>query len=207
MKNLSFYKIEIEPDKNKRIDQLIASELPEYSRSRIKNWINRKDITINGKPCSPKDKILKKSVIEIRILENEELDIQPEKINLNISYEDKDILVINKNPGRLTHTAPGHFLGTLQNALLYHYPNLKNVPRAGIIHRLDKNTSGLIIIARNLIAHNSLVSQMKDKMINSMASMNKEKIEKLMAMYNKMDEMDMDEAQKEKSEKLKLLYH
>ena len=165
MKNLSFYKIEIEPDKNKRIDQLIALELPEYSRSRIKNWINRKNITINGKSCSPKDKILKKSIIEIRILENEELDIQPQKINLNVLYEDKDILIINKDPGMVTHTAPGHFLETLQNALLYHYPNLKNVPRAGIIHRLDKNTSGLIIIARNLIAHNSLVSQMKEKMI------------------------------------------
>ena len=93
MKNLSFYKIEIEPDKNKRIDQLIALELPEYSRSRIKNWINRKNITINGESCSPKDKILKKSIIEIRILENEELDIKPQKINLNVSYEDKDILI------------------------------------------------------------------------------------------------------------------
>ncbi len=165
MKNTSFYKIEIEPDKNRRIDQLIAAELPEYSRSRIKSWINNQNITINGKACSPKDKISKKSTIEIKILENEELDIKPQKINLDIQYEDKDLLIINKKSGMVTHTAPGHYESTLQNALLYHYPDLRKVPRAGIIHRLDKNTSGLIIIARNLISHNLLVKKMKDKLI------------------------------------------
>ena len=165
MKNINFYKIEIEPDKNRRLDQIIASELPEYSRSRIKHWIINNNITINGKSCSPKDRISSKSIIEIKILENEELDIKPQKIDLEILFEDKDLLIVNKKSGMVTHTAPGHYDSTLQNALLYHYPDLKNVPRAGIIHRLDKNTSGLIIIARNLISHNLLVNQMKNKLI------------------------------------------
>ena len=165
MKNISFYKIEVEPDSNKRIDQLIALQLPEYSRSRIKNWINNNNITIDGKTCSPKDKISKKSIIEIKILENEELDVRPQKIDLDVLFEDDDLLVINKKAGMVTHTAHGHYLETLQNALLYHYTDLRNVPRAGIIHRLDKNTSGLIIIARNLISHNALVSQMREKLI------------------------------------------
>ena len=165
MKNIAFYKFEIEPNREKRIDQLISIQLPEYSRSRIKNWIKSNNITVNGEACSPKDKILKKSIIEVKIFESEELDIKPQNVDLDILHEDKSFLVINKKPGMVTHTAPGHYLGTLQNALLFHYPSLKNVPRAGIIHRLDKNTSGLIIIARDLTSHNNLVAQMQNKRI------------------------------------------
>ncbi|MEC9205633.1 MAG: RluA family pseudouridine synthase [Pseudomonadota bacterium] len=165
MKNISFYKIEVEPDKEKRIDQLISNQLPEYSRSRIKNWIKNENITLNGKKCSPKDKISVKSIVEIKISETEELDIKPQNIDINIIHKDDDLLIVDKRPNMVTHIAPGHYMGTLQNALLFHYPDLKNVPRAGIIHRLDKGTSGLIIIARNLISHNALIDQMRNKLI------------------------------------------
>ena len=161
MKNITFYKFEVYPDKALRIDQIIASQLPEYSRSRIKNWINEEKITINGKSCTPKDKIAVKSSVEVKILENEELDIESENIPIEILYADDEFLVINKKSGMVTHTAPGNFTGTLQNALLYKYPELRSIPRAGIIHRLDKNTSGLLIIAKNLKSHYELTKQIQ----------------------------------------------
>ena len=165
MKNITFYKFEVYPDKALRIDQIIASQLPEYSRSRIKNWINEEKITINGKSCTPKDKIAIKSSVEVKILENEELDIESENIPIEILYADDEFLIINKESGMVTHTAPGNFTGTLQNALLYKYPELRSIPRAGIIHRLDKNTSGLLIITKNLKSHNELTKQIQLKKI------------------------------------------
>ena len=150
MKNATFYKFDIEPRNNLRVDQLLASYLPEYSRSRIKNWINNDKILINGKSCSPKDKLTVKSLVEIEIRPTEELDIISEDIPLEPLYEDDSFLVINKPSGMVTHTAVSNYSGTLQNALLFRYPELRSIPRAGIIHRLDKQTSGLLIIARTL---------------------------------------------------------
>ena len=165
MKNVTFYKFDIEPENNLRLDQIISSRLPEYSRSTIKNWINAEKILVNGKTCSPKDKILTKSEVEIEVHPNEEIDIIPEDIALNILHEDDDFIIVNKNSGMVTHTAVGNYSGTLQNALLFKYPELKNVPRAGIIHRLDKQTSGLLIIARSLQSHNSLTKQIQNRSI------------------------------------------
>jgi len=165
MKNVTFYKFDIEPENNLRLDQIISSRLPEYSRSTIKNWINAEKILVNGKTCSPKDKISIKSEIEIEVHPNEEIDIIPEDIALNILHEDDDFIIVNKNSGMVTHTAVGNYLGTLQNALLFKYPELKNVPRAGIIHRLDKQTSGLLIIARSLQSHNHLTKQIQNRSI------------------------------------------
>jgi 23S rRNA pseudouridine1911/1915/1917 synthase len=96
---------------------------------------------------------------------NEEIDIISEDIALNILHEDDNLIVVNKNSGMVTHTAVGNYSGTLQNALLFRYPELKNVPRAGIIHRLDKQTSGLLIIARSLQSHNYLTQQIQDRLI------------------------------------------
>jgi 23S rRNA pseudouridine1911/1915/1917 synthase len=165
MKNVTFYKFDIEPENNLRLDQIISSRLPEYSRSTIKNWINAEKILVNGKTCSPKDKISIKSEIEIEVHPNEEIDIIPEDIALNILYEDDDFIIVNKSSGMVTHTAVGNYSGTLQNALLFKYPELKNVPRAGIIHRLDKQTSGLLIIARSLQSHNHLTKQIQNRSI------------------------------------------
>ena len=157
MKNVTFYKFDVEPEKGMRLDQLIALQLPEYSRSRIKNWMNAEKVLINGKTCSPKDKISSRSMIEIAIHPLEEVDIVAENIPIDVIYEDEDFLVVNKISGMVTHTAAGNYSGTLQNALLYKYPELRNIPRAGIIHRLDKQTSGLLVITRNLMSHNCLL--------------------------------------------------
>ena len=157
MKNVTFYKFDVEPKNNLRVDQLLASYLPEYSRSRIKNWINDEKILINGKTCSPKDKLTTKSLIEIEIKPYEELDIISEDIQIEILHEDDSFLVINKPSDMVTHTAVGNYSGTLQNALLFRYPELRSIPRAGIIHRLDKQTSGLLIISRTLQSHNCLL--------------------------------------------------
>ena len=128
MKNVTFYKFDIEPENNLRLDQLISSRLPEYSRSTIKNWINAEKILVNGKTCSPKDKIAIKSEIEIEVHPNEEIDIISEDIALNILHEDDNLIVVNKNSGMVTHTAVGNYSGTLQNALLFRYPGiLKNI--------------------------------------------------------------------------------
>ena len=161
MKNVTFYKFDIESENNSRLDQLISSRLPEYSRSTIKNWINAEKILVNGKICSPKDKISSKSEIEIEVHPCEDIDILSEDIPLNILHEDEDLIVVNKNSNMVTHTAVGNYSGTLQNALLFKYPELRDVPRAGIIHRLDKQTSGLLIIARTLKAHNNLTNEAK----------------------------------------------
>lgn len=165
MKNVTFYRFDIEPKNNLRIDQLLVSYLPEYSRSRIKNWIDNEKILINGKTCSPKDKLTSKSLIEIEITQNEELDIVPEDIPINVLHDDSSFLIINKPCGMVTHTAVGNYSGTLQNALLFKYPELRNIPRAGIIHRLDKQTSGLLIIAKTLQSHNNLTKQIQDRKV------------------------------------------
>ena len=165
MKNVTFYRFDIEPKNNLRIDQLLVSYLPEYSRSRIKNWIDNEKILINGKTCSPKDKLTSKSLIEIEITQNEELDIIPEDIPINVLHDDSSFLIINKPCGMVTHTAVGNYSGTLQNALLFKYPELRNIPRAGIIHRLDKQTSGLLIIAKTLQSHNNLTKQIQDRKV------------------------------------------
>ena len=113
MKNVTFYKFDIEPRNNLRVDQLLASYLPEYSRSRIKNWINDDKILINGKSCSPKDKLITKSLVEIEIRPTEELDIISEDIPLEPLYEDDAFLIINKPSGMVTHTAVSNYSGTL----------------------------------------------------------------------------------------------
>jgi len=165
MKNVTFYRFDIEPKNDLRIDQLLVSYLPEYSRSCIKNWINNEKILINGKTCSPKDKLTSKSIIEIEVMQNEKLDIISEDIPVNVLHDDSSLLIVNKPCGMVTHTAVGNYSGTLQNALLFKYPELRNIPRAGIIHRLDKQTSGLLIIAKTLQSHNNLTKQIQDRKV------------------------------------------
>ena len=165
MKNVTFYKFDIEPENDLRLDQLIAIQLPEYSRSRIKNWMKAEKVLINGKTCSPKDKIVSTASIEIEIHPTEMVDILPEDIPLKALHEDDDFIVIDKPAGMVTHTAPGNYVGTLQNALLFRYPILKRIPRAGIIHRLDKHTSGLLIICKTLISHNIISKQIQNRSV------------------------------------------
>ncbi len=155
---------------NQRIDSVLAQLLPDYSRSQLSGWIKNGAITLNHKQCKPKDKVLDGDLIEIDVDFNSiELDFNqctPEEIPLNIIYEDEDILVLNKPANRVVHPGAGNKEHTLVNALLHHAPSLQHLPRAGIIHRLDKDTTGLLAVAKTLQAYTSLIRQLQDREIH-----------------------------------------
>ena len=148
---------------NKRLDQVAAQLFPDYSRSRLQQWIKDGQLTVDGKPWRGRDKL---TGGETLILEAElapEGNWQAEEIPLNIIYEDDHIIVINKPADLVVHPAAGNQDGTLLNGLLHHCPQLENIPRAGIVHRLDKDTTGLMVVAKTLQAQNNLVGQLQDR--------------------------------------------
>ncbi len=156
------------PDEHtgKRIDTVLALMIPELSRTRLTNWLKSGNILVDGKILRPKDKILGGEIVLIDPLTNEEeLAYLPEEIPLDIIYEDEHILVINKPAGLVVHPGSGNWSGTLLNGLLFCYPELKNIPRAGIVHRLDKDTTGLMVVARTLGAQTQLVRQLQDRQV------------------------------------------
>jgi 23S rRNA pseudouridine1911/1915/1917 synthase len=145
-----------------RLDQALAQLLPEYSRSRLQDWVRRARVTVDGAAAAPKSKVWGGEQIEVRA----ELDpaahaSAPQDIPLAVVHEDAQLLVIDKPAGLVVHPGSGNADGTLLNALLHHVPALNGVPRAGIVHRLDKNTSGLLVAAKTLEAHTSLVRQLQ----------------------------------------------
>lgn len=146
-----------------RVDQAVTELMPEHSRSRIQGWIKSGAVTVNGKTVKPKEKVIVNDAICV-FAEIESSDRwEAENIALNVVYQDEHIIVIDKFAGLVVHPAAGHPGGTLVNALLYQFPEVDKLPRAGIVHRLDKDTSGLMVVARSLIAHTSLVSQLQDR--------------------------------------------
>jgi 23S rRNA pseudouridine1911/1915/1917 synthase len=149
----------------KRLDQALAQLFPEYSRSRLKIWIENGRITVDGANWRARDKVISGEQITV----NPELEpsgiVEPEEIALDIVYEDQHILVLNKEAGLVVHPGAGNWQGTLQNGLLHFDSTLSGIPRAGIVHRLDKDTSGLMVVARTLQAHNSLVCQLQAKTV------------------------------------------
>lgn len=149
-----------------RLDQVLAKLLPQWSRSRLQSWINEKHITVNGQITTAKQKLWGNETIQIipPIASHEQAD-RAEAIPLAIVYEDNDILVIDKPVGLVVHPGNGNKQGTLLNALLYHSSLFANVPRAGIVHRLDKDTSGLLVIAKNIEAQTSLVRQLQQRTV------------------------------------------
>ncbi len=144
-----------------RLDQTLAEIFSEYSRSRIKTWILNGQVRVDGKLIKAKDKLKGGEKIEMEIRLTEETAPVAEDITLDIVYEDSDLIVINKPVGLVVHPGSGNPGGTLMNALLHHQPQLTTVPRAGIVHRLDKDTSGLMVVAQSLIAHTNLVRQLQ----------------------------------------------
>ncbi|WP_058534884.1 23S rRNA pseudouridine(1911/1915/1917) synthase RluD [Legionella saoudiensis] len=154
---------------NQRIDSVLAHLLPEYSRSQISNWIKSGSVTMNQKPCKPKDKALDGDLIEINVdfnVSDPSFDsCAPEEIPLNIVFEDEELLVLNKPANMVVHPGAGNREHTLVNALLHHAPSQHLLPRAGIIHRLDKDTTGLLVVAKSLTAHTSLIRQMQAREI------------------------------------------
>ncbi len=148
---------------DQRLDQAVAALMPEHSRSRLQSWIKSGQLTVNGQPRKPRDKVLVDDRIVIRAEVEAEVSWSPEPIDLDVIYEDEHLLVINKPAGLVVHPAAGHEAGTLVNALLHHAPELDRIPRAGIVHRLDKDTSGIMVVARSLTAHTSLVDQLQER--------------------------------------------
>jgi len=150
-----------------RVDQALAQVFPQFSRSRLTQWIKQGKVTVDGLVPKPKDAVLGGEHVEV-VADSmpEEQTVAAEPIPLDIVYEDEALIVINKPPGLVVHPAAGNWDGTLQNALLHHAPELAGVPRAGIVHRLDKETSGLMVVARTLTAHKSLVEQLQARTVS-----------------------------------------
>ncbi len=150
----------------RRLDQALAELFPDYSRSRLQQWIRDGQAIVDGKVLRPRDKVYEGQQVEVEaFVEDESGACEPQAIPLDIIYEDAALLVINKPPGLVVHPAAGNWEGTLQNALLHYAPELHAVPRAGLIHRLDKDTSGLLVVARNLVSHKRLVVQLAERAI------------------------------------------
>ena len=144
-----------------RLDVALSEMLPDYSRSKITAWIKSGEALINYKPFKPKDKVNGSEMVELTISRKQNNDWVGEDIPLNVIFEDEDIIVLNKAIGLVTHPAAGNWSGTLANALLYYEPKLATLDRAGIVHRLDKNTSGLMVVARNEKSQKYLVEQLQ----------------------------------------------
>ena len=148
-----------------RLDASLSEMLPDYSRSKITAWIKSGDALINQKFFKPKDKSCGNEIVYLTFNQKQTNDWIAEKIPLNVVYEDEDIIVINKQSGLVTHPGAGNWTGTLANALLYYDSDLSKLDRAGIVHRLDKNTSGLMVIARNEKSQKYLVEQLQSHLV------------------------------------------
>ncbi|WP_205627520.1 RluA family pseudouridine synthase [Polynucleobacter yangtzensis] len=149
-----------------RLDKVLAGSLPDYSRNRLKAWVEAGAVMVDGKVT--KARYLLRGGESIKVFPQEmpeQFAFSPENIPLDVVYEDEDIIVVNKPPGLVVHPAAGNWSGTLLNGLLFHYPELKMLPRAGIVHRLDKDTSGLMVVARTSQAQTSLVRQLQDRTV------------------------------------------
>ncbi|MGB5465732.1 MAG: 23S rRNA pseudouridine(1911/1915/1917) synthase RluD [Sedimenticolaceae bacterium] len=140
-----------------RLDQALASLFADYSRSRLQAWVREGRVSVNGEQRRPRDKVDLHDRLRLRAVVEDQVPCMPQDIPLAVVFEDEHILVINKPAGMVVHPAAGNPDGTLQNALLYRDPALSELPRAGIVHRLDKDTTGLMVIGRTQAAHKRLV--------------------------------------------------
>jgi 23S rRNA pseudouridine1911/1915/1917 synthase len=150
-----------------RLDAFLAARLPDLSRSRIQTLIREQFITVNGQPAKPRDAVKPAAVIRIALPEAVPAEAAPQEIPLDILFEDDDLVVLSKAPGMVVHPAPGNPDGTLVNALLHHckgkLSGIGGVERPGIVHRLDKDTSGCLVVAKSDVAHQSLVTQFSER--------------------------------------------
>jgi 23S rRNA pseudouridine1911/1915/1917 synthase len=145
----------------RRLDQTLAELLPDYSRRRLQQWIKAGQVEIDGRVVRPREPVAGGEWVTVVLPQEPETVEQAQAIPLAVRYEDEDLLVIDKPAGLVAHPAAGNPDGTLVNALLHYAPELAALPRAGLVHRLDKDTSGLLVVARSLRAHTSLVAQLQ----------------------------------------------
>lgn len=149
-----------------RLDSALAQLFPDFSRARLQKWIRNGDVSVDGKVLRPKDIVSGGEKVKIQVELIDEVYLKPQAIELDIVYEDDSILVINKSAGLVVHPGAGNPSGTLANALLHYEPNLRIIPRVGIVHRLDKDTSGLLVVAKKLQSHNNLVEQLQQRTVS-----------------------------------------
>jgi 23S rRNA pseudouridine1911/1915/1917 synthase len=155
-----------ETAQNERLDKWLASEENDWSRTQVQQWMKEGNLKVNGNVVKSNYKCQIGDKINLEVPEPQLLDVEPEEMNLDIVYEDEHVLVVNKPRGMVVHPAPGHLTGTLVNGLMAHCKDLSGINgvlRPGIVHRIDKDTSGLLMVAKNDKAHESLVNQLKDK--------------------------------------------
>ena len=145
----------------KRLDQALALMFPEFSRSRLQHWVKGGYVTVDGRPGNQRERVFGGERIRLEAHLEDQVECRPQAIPLDLVYEDREILVIDKPAGLVVHPAAGNRDGTLQNALLALDPDLIRLPRAGIVHRLDKDTTGLLVVARTAGAHRRLVEQLQ----------------------------------------------
>ncbi len=149
----------------KRLDQALAELLPDYSRSKIKEWILAGQVSLDGETPVPRTRIAAGQQVVLDAVQEEQVTTGPEAMDLSVIYEDESILVIDKPAGLVVHPGAGNAAGTLVNGLLHYDPELAHLPRGGLLHRLDKDTAGLLLVARDLPAHTRLVRDLQDRKI------------------------------------------
>ncbi len=149
-----------------RLDQALARLFPEYSRSRLKTWLLDGALEVDGGSPRPRDPVIGGETVILKVQPEIAVEAAPEPMQLDVVYEDPSLLVINKPAGLVVHPGAGNLTGTLLNGLLHHAPELEGLPRAGIVHRLDKDTSGLLLVARSLPAHTALTRMLADREIS-----------------------------------------
>ena len=147
----------------KRLDQVAAELFPDFSRAKLQQWLKEGSLVCNGHRVKPKDKARLGDCLSLHAEQLQQVKDRPQDLALDLVFEDASLLVINKPAGMVVHPAAGHADGTLLNAVLFHCPQLEDLPRAGIVHRLDKDTSGLMVVAKTLQAQAALVAQLQDR--------------------------------------------
>ena len=164
------YLFEIQEDQQMRLDKYLAEQFPEQTRSYLQKLIKDGEVTVNEKNVKTGYQLSKGDEVCVNIPEPKELDVEPQKMDLDIVYEDEDVILINKPKGMVVHPAPGHTTDTLVNGLLYHCKDnlsgINGVARPGIVHRIDRDTTGILIVCKNDMSHNSIAAQLKEHSIN-----------------------------------------
>jgi len=149
-----------------RLDKSLATLFPQYSRAKIQSWINSQQVSVNGSYQTPRYSVSGgEQVILVPAHEDQNIQYQAENIPINIVFEDEHLIIINKPAGLVVHPGAGNHQGTLMNALLYHNSEQSRLPRAGIVHRLDKNTSGIMVVAKSQLAHTGLTNLLQERQI------------------------------------------
>lgn len=164
------YLFEIQENQQIRLDKYLAEQFPEQTRSYLQKLIKEGQVLVNGKTVKSGYQLSKGDEVSVTIPEPKELDVEPQKMDLDIVYEDEDVILINKPKGMVVHPAPGHTTDTLVNGLLYHCKDnlsgINGVARPGIVHRIDRDTTGILIVCKNDMSHNSIAEQLKEHSIN-----------------------------------------